>query len=176
MTQPQEEKHEKVGKPRLLQKIAASIACSITGWLAMIAYLFISYFQHADVSPRWFAMPLVIGYSSLVVIAGVWLLVVLPAFVIIRPSSWFWRFPVTPVILGSLGVLVVAFRTHFNYAYPWGRFWLIAGIVGFATGLAASVFQRHLHKRITQAEHAVAPNRSLLTALKSTSSVRGAED
>jgi hypothetical protein len=146
-------------KPRMLHQAAISFACTVIGWLAMIAYLFCTYLKFADVSPRWYAMPVTIGYVALIPILVVWLVAVLPVFCLVRPSSWFWRFPLPAFAFGALGLLIVAARTNFNYFGISGRMWVLATIVGFSTGAACSIFQRRLHRRLTQhAEQFAAPN------------------
>lgn len=146
-------------KPRLLHQAMISFACAVIGWLAMIAYLFCTYVKFADISPRWYGMPFVIGYGAATPIFAVWMVVVLPVFCFVKPSSWFWRFPIPAIAFGAAGLLIVATRTHFNYFGVFGRMWALAALVGFSTGAACSIFQRRLHQRLTsQTEHAVPSN------------------
>jgi hypothetical protein len=159
MTQDPTRSYTMPMKPRVLHQAVFSFACTVIGWLAMIAYLFCTYVKFSDVSPRWYAMPVTIGYVALAPIFAVWLVAVLPIFCLVKPSSWFWRFPLPAVAFGTMGLLIVATRTHFNYFVIFGRMWVLATIVGFSTGAACSIFQRRLHQRLnSQAEHVVGGN------------------
>jgi hypothetical protein len=80
-------------------------------------------------------------------------------------------------------ILVIGLLAWHSFKDAESRMWLpvvviVAAIFGFPIALAASVGGRlaGLPKDDKSAEPGVAPNRSLPPALKSTSSVRGAED
>lgn len=133
-----------------------SFGCILLGWAAMILYLFARYYQYSDDSPQWYSMPAAIAVVSLGYVGAVWALLVLPLFLLLRPSRRFWSPFFCVPTFAVAGFLIMAVYTRFNYAHPFGLIWLLATICGGATGLVSAIAQRQLAARIKQAEQGAA--------------------
>ena len=129
-----------------------SFGCVLIGWIVMVAYLFWRYYAHAEVSPRWYSMPLAIAGTSWKYVGPTWALLVLPLFILVRPDRRLWGFLICGPLLATAGFLIMASISRFNYAYPFGLLWLLAAICGGATGVASSFVQRSLTIRNQEAE------------------------
>lgn len=97
----------------IVRLILRSLVCTFGGWCVLIAYAHLHfYFSYRLIAektrvdfvrmgmegwqpPRpswsWLGMPSAITTVSLPYIAVVWLFMVLPLFIFIKPSSWLWK-------------------------------------------------------------------------------------
>lgn len=126
-----------------------SLACTLCGWIVMLIYLLLQYAGHASDNPRWFAMPMTIGTYSLPYICGVWLIVVLPLFCLLRHGSRFWVWYVAPSLFALIGFVVMSAFFRFDYNPTTMRVARLAALVGASTGVVCAIWQRHLGSRLS---------------------------
>lgn len=156
---------KRVGVGRLLLR---SMVCAFGGWCVLIAYVHLHYFFSARWAAEesrarfaqmgmegwepqrsalaWLFMPAAITQFSLPCVAGVWLLIVLPFFVFIKPSSWLWRWPVTVLGFGTAGALMMQCAIQVQLMPIVPAFVGFAALTGAATGLFCSIAKRRQHR------------------------------
>ena len=110
----------------------------------MVIYLLLSYADRASDNPRWFAMPMTFGTYSLPYIGGVWLVMVLPLFCLLRHQSRFWAWYIAPPLFALAGFLVMSAFFRFDYNRTTMRVAQLAALVGGFTGIACVLWQRRL--------------------------------
>jgi hypothetical protein len=133
----------------IMKRGSLSFACVVAGWIVMMAYVLLLHPAHSDSASQWYPTSMVIGLLSLGLMKKIWLFLILPLFLIVRPNSHFWSIYFIPFFLAALGLLFAATISGFNYSDQFfDLLSLPMTICSGATGFACAVVQRLVAKKI----------------------------
>ena len=140
----------------MMKRGLLSFGCVVTGWIVMIVYVLLLHPTHADSASQWYPTSMVIGLLSFRLMTKMWLFLILPLSLFVRPDSQFWSMYFIPFILAALGLLFVATISDFNYSDQlFSLLGLPITIGSGATGIACVFVQRLVAKKIEKQNRVV---------------------
>jgi len=131
----------------VFDRVLLSIGCVLVGWAVIGAYLLWEY-HVAENWAHWHSMPLMILAVSWRIVGIIYLVLILPLFLLVRYDSVVWNVFLCVPFLATMSLLIMAVLTGPNVF----EFGLFPVIFGSATGLASSIVHRRFSTKIKQAE------------------------
>ena len=137
-----------------MRSLLGTFLAVFSGWLAAVLFVALAtavlmVAGRTPVEPMAFVFgPVTFGIYMWVFILPVWLLVLLPLYFFIPPSSALWRWPVCTACGGVAGLLIVAIIFPFPRLNADLSLWMpyaLSAIVGGVTCLTGSLTRHRFH-------------------------------
>jgi len=134
----------------VFDRILLSLGCVFVGWIVLGVYLVWEYYV-AEAWSHWLGMPAMIVAVSWMIVGAIWLVVILPMFLLVRYDRRVWNIFICAPFLATMSLLIMAVLSG-PLVFEFGHF---SVIFGAATGLASSIVHWRFSTKIKQAEQCV---------------------
>ncbi len=122
----------------------------------MMVFVLLRYYDH-PVRGEWFPVWWGIGFFSSVFYIRIYLILILPIFLLVRPQNYFWSIYISPIFLTAAGFVISKYGFNSYIVDPiLETSWLPVTIGCAAMGLISVMVQRLIAKRMSGAEVASA--------------------
>jgi hypothetical protein len=136
---------------RFLTQVFGTFVALLGGWLAGIAFSFVSAALDAAIHPQQvpvaalIAVPWIVALGSLSFIVPVWLFLLIPLYLLVPPSWPLWRWPICTALGVLSGICIVAyFLSQPNVNPPVSIFswYILASVIGGVTCFVGSITRK----------------------------------
>lgn len=136
----------------LTKRALLSFVCAFLAWMVMMVFVLLHYYEH-PVRGGWFPMWWVIAVFSSVFYIRIYLILILPIFLLVRPQNYFWSIYISPIFLTAVGWIISKYGFNSHIVDPiFEKSWLPVTIGCAAMGLTSVIVQRLVAKRMRRAE------------------------
>jgi hypothetical protein len=133
-----------------------SFGCAFVAWMFMMVFVLLRYYDH-PVRGEWFPVWWGIAVFSSVFYIRIYLVLILPIFLLVRPQNYFWSIYISPIFLTTVGFVISKYGFNSQIVDPiLENTWLPVTIGCAAMGLVSAMVQGLVAKRMRRAEVASA--------------------